>query len=193
MTNTDTMSGPSFSLKNRIARLVWNAAYVVLFRYSPRPCHKWRAFILRLFGAQVGKRVHVYPKVNIWAPWNVILMDECGIANGVTLYSQGQITIGKRTVISQGAHLVSGTHDYTKLGFPLFTKPISIGDYAWVAAEVFIHPGISIGEGAVIGARSVVSKNQPPWMVSAGFPCMPIKPRVLEGVNEPAVNNKAKD
>ncbi|MBP0903713.1 DapH/DapD/GlmU-related protein [Mariniflexile gromovii] len=184
MTNTDTHSGPSFSLKNRLARLLWNVIATLFFRYSPKPFHAWRNFILKLFGASVGKGVHVYPKVTIWAPWNLVLKDECGIANGVTLYCQGKISIGKRSVISQGAHLVAGTHDYTKMGFPLYTKPIEIGDYVWIAAETFIHPGITVGEGAVIGARSVVTKNQPPWMVCSGHPCKPIKERFLEGIHE---------
>ncbi|WP_346881379.1 WcaF family extracellular polysaccharide biosynthesis acetyltransferase [uncultured Algibacter sp.] len=184
MTNQDTINGPSFSLKNRLSRLIWNIVSVFFFRYSPRPLHAWRSFLLRLFGATVGKKVHVYPKVSIWAPWNLDLGDECGIANGTTLYSQGKITIGKRSVISQGSHLVAGTHDYTKQGFPLFTKPISIGDNVWIAADSFIHPGVEVGEGSVIGARSVVSKNMPSWMVCSGHPCVPIKPRVLEGINK---------
>lgn len=187
MTNTDTFSGPSFSLKNRLARVLWNLVYIIFIRFSPKPLHGWRNMILRWFGANIGKGVHVYPKVNIWAPWNLILEDACGIANGVTLYSQGQIHIGKRTVISQGAHLVAGTHDYTKPGFPLFTKPITIGDHVWIAAETFIHPGVHIGTGCVIGARSVVTKSMPEWMVCSGHPCKPIKERVLEGIN-PEIN-----
>lgn len=180
-TNTDTMSGPSFSLKNRLMRLVWNFTYILFFRFSPRPMHDWRNMILKIFGAKVGRGVHVYPKVVIWAPWNLVLKDECGIANGTTLYSQGKITIGKRTVISQGVHLVAGTHDYTKLGFPLFTKPIHIGDFVWIAAEAFLHPGVTIGDGCVVGARSVVTKDMPEWMICSGHPCAAIKKRVLEG------------
>jgi putative colanic acid biosynthesis acetyltransferase WcaF len=128
----------------------------------------------------VGKGVHVYPGVKIWAPWNLNLDDYCGIANGVILYSQGKITIGKRSIISQGAHLVSGTHDYTKQGFPLVTKEITIGNDVWVAADAFVHPGITIGEGCVIGARSVVTKDMPKWMVCTGHPCMPVKNREYE-------------
>jgi putative colanic acid biosynthesis acetyltransferase WcaF len=179
MHNENTFTGPSFSLSNRLGRIVWQIATVLLFRYSPRPFHGYRSFLLRLFGAKVGRGVHVYPKVNIWAPWNLILKDECGIANGVTLYTQGKITIGRRTVISQGAHLVAGTHDYTKPGFPLITKPIVVNDHVWIATEAFVHPGITIGEGCVIGARSVVTKNMPGWMVCAGHPCVPIKERQL--------------
>jgi putative colanic acid biosynthesis acetyltransferase WcaF len=182
MINTDTFTGASFSLKNRLARVLWNAVNFFFFRFTPKPFHMWRVFILRLFGAKIGKGVHVYPRVNIWAPWNLELKDESGIANGVTLYSQGKITIGKRTVISQGAHLVSGSHDYTKKGFPLFTKPIYIGDHVWIAAEAFIHPGIVIGDGAVIGARSVVTSDMPSWMVCSGHPCKVIKDRVFDGI-----------
>jgi putative colanic acid biosynthesis acetyltransferase WcaF len=175
--NVDTHTGPSFSLRNRIGRMLWGLVSVLLFRFSPRPLHEWRSFLLRCFGAKVGVGVHVYPGVNIWAPWNLELADECGIASGATLYSQGKITVGRRAVISQGAHLVTGTHDYSDAGFPLITKPIHIGDHAWVAAEAFVHPGVSIGEGCVIGARSVVTRDMPDWMVCAGHPCQPLKSR----------------
>lgn len=177
MHNQDTYRGPSFSLSNRIGRFIWDATALVLFKYSPKPFHAWRSFLLRCFGAKIGKNVHVYPKVKIWAPWNLDLADECGIANGAILYSQDKITIGKKAVISQGAHLCAGTHDYNSKGFILVTKPITIGDYAWVATEAFIHPGVKIGKGCVIGARSVVGKHMPEWMVCSGSPCIPIKKR----------------
>ncbi|SFQ83618.1 DapH/DapD/GlmU-related protein [Hymenobacter arizonensis] len=178
-TNVDTHTGPSFSLRNRLARVVWGVFSFLLFRLSPKPLHSWRSFVLRCFGAKVGQGVHVYPGVKIWAPWNLELADECGIASGVTLYCQGKITVGYRTVISQGAHLVTGTHDYSDLGFPLVTKPIQIGEQVWIAAEAFVHPGIIIGDGCVIGARSVVTKNMPEWMVCAGHPCIPIRARII--------------
>lgn len=179
MVNQDTYSGPSFSFQNRFARIIWMGFYLFLFRYTPNPFHSWRSFVLRLFGAKVGIGVHVYPKVKIWAPWNLELGDYSGVANDVNLYSQGKITIGKKAVISQGAHLCAGTHDYTHPGFPQISKPIHVGDQSWIAAEAFIHPGISIGEGAVIGARSVVNRDMPSWMVCSGHPCIPLKTRKL--------------
>jgi len=180
MHNEDTFSGPSFSLKNRLSRVLWNVICLAFFKYTPAPLHSWRIWILKIFGAKIGNGVHVYPGVKIWAPWNLELGDECGIANNAILYSQGIIKVGKRSVISQGAHLVAGTHDYTKSGFPLITKPIHIGDHVWIAAEAFVHPGTTIGDGTVVGARSVVSKDLPPWMVCSGFPCIPIKERKLD-------------
>lgn len=180
MINTDTHTGPSFTLRNRFGRFVWELIYILFFQYSPKPFFKWRCFILRIFGANVGKEVHIYPKVRIWAPWNIQLGDQCGVSSGVILYSQGKITIGRKTVISQGVHLCAGTHDYTIEGFPLITKPIVIGDEVWIAAEAFVHPGVTIDEGCVIGARSVVSKNMPPWTVCTGHPCKPIKQRIMQ-------------
>ena len=182
MINQDTFTGASFSLGNRISRTVWNITVLLFFRFSPKPLHGWRSFLLRCFGARVGKGVHVYPGVKIWAPWNIELGDACGIGSGAILYSQGKITIGRRTVISQGVHICSGTHDYTQRGFPLVSKPIHIGNEVWVAADAFIHPGIDIGDGCVIGARSVVIKNMPGWMVCSGNPCVPVKARIMQEV-----------
>ena len=187
MINEDTHTGPSFSLNNRIARLMWSIVECLFFRFSPKIFHQWRSFLLRCFGAKVGKGVHVYPKVKIWAPWNLELGDQCGVADGVTLYSQGKITIGVKSVISQGVNVCAGTHDYTQPGFPLITKPINIGDNVWIAAEAFIHPGVTIHNGCVIGARSVVADDMPEWMVCTGHPCKPIKKRLMENTSKNAV------
>jgi putative colanic acid biosynthesis acetyltransferase WcaF len=126
----------------------------------------------------MAKGCHIYPKVRIWAPWNLVCDEEAGVGDGAILYNQAPITLGKRVVVSQGAHLCTGSHDYESPGFDLFAKPITVGDHAWIAAECFVHPGVTIGEGAVIGARSVVIRDMPPWTVCAGNPCKPIKPRV---------------
>lgn len=178
--NTNTHTGPSFSIRNRIARVIWGIIYILLFRYSPRPIHMWRSLLLRLFGAKIGKGVHVYPWVRIWAPWNLEIDDFSGIADNVILYSQDKIQIGKYVVISQGAHLCTGSHDYNVKGFPLISKPIIISDHVWIAADAFIHPGVNIGEGTVIGARSVVTKSIESWQVCTGNPCLIIKERILK-------------
>lgn len=181
MHNQNTHTGPSFSIRNRMARVLWSVCCFLFFRYTPRPLHGFRSFVLRCFGAKVGRGVHVYPGAKIWAPWNLNLADGCSIASGATAYSQGIITIGINSVISQGVNLCAGTHDYTLTGFPLVTQPINIGNEVWIAAEAFVHPGVTIADGCVIGARAVVTKDMPAWMVCTGHPCQPIKQRVLEG------------
>lgn len=176
----NSYTGASFSLTNRAARVVWQLVWVLFFRLSPAPLHGWRAFLLRLFGATIGKGSHIYPAVKIWAPWQVTIGKGTGIANGVNLYSQGKITIGDRTTVSQGSHLCTGTHDYTLPEHPLFTAPIFIGNHVWIAAEVFVHPGVNIADGCVVGARSVVVGDLPAYTVCTGHPCRVIKPRQMK-------------
>lgn len=168
----DPYREPSFTLGNRLLRQLWTITQICLFRISPRPFHLWRSFLLRLFGAEVGKGCHVYPGVKIWAPWNIRLGDHVGVADGVTLYSMDQIRVGDYAVISQGAHLCCGTHDYDSQNFQLVVRPIVIGAHAWVCAEAFVHPGVTVPDGAVVGARAVVTKSLPePWTIYAGNPC----------------------
>jgi putative colanic acid biosynthesis acetyltransferase WcaF len=100
-----------------------------------------------------------------------------------------KIVIGAKAVISQDVDLIAGSHDYTRVDLqpelPLITRPIEIGSQAWVCAQAFVLPGVSIGEGAVIGARSVVTHDQPAWMVCAGNPCRPLKPRIPPSQTSP--------
>lgn len=169
--------GASFSRRNRLARLLWQVVWHMLFRPSPPPFHAWRCWLLRRFGAEIGSPCYVYNSVEIWAPWQLFMADHSTLARRVTCYSMAPITLGKRAVVSQGVHLCTGSHDYETENFQLFSRPIYIGADAWVCAESFVGPGVTIGSGAVIGARSVVTRDQPAWMVCAGNPCRPIKPR----------------
>jgi putative colanic acid biosynthesis acetyltransferase WcaF len=179
MFNSDYKVLPSFPISNRFYRLIWNITYLIFFRFSPKPLFKWRIFLLKIFGSKIGKNVRFYPFVQVWSPKNITVGDNSILANYVTLYSQGEIIIGSRSVISQGVHLCSGTHDYTRQNFPLITKSINVGNDVWIAAESFIHPGVKIANGAVIGARSVVIKDIQEWSVNAGNPCVFIKKRLL--------------
>lgn len=168
----DPYRGPSFSLGNRMLRALWGVAYLLLFRISPRPFHIWRVLILRLFGAQIGHGCHINPSVTIWAPWNLKIGNHSGIGDGVNLYCMDKIEIGDFVAISQGAVLCGGTHDYNSPNLQLVVKPISVGTHAWVCAEAFIHPGVTVPAGAVVGARSVVTKSLPlEWAVYTGNPC----------------------
>ncbi len=175
----DPTTRPSFSLRNRLLRVVWGIVYVLLFRTSPRPLHAWRAFLLRLFGAKLGEHVHVYPKVRIWAPWNLVIEDRVGVADDAELYSIAPIHLGSRVVVSQGAFLCTGSHDFEDPNFQLISAPIKVEASAWVCAQAFVGPGVTIGEGAVVGARAVATRDMPAWTVCAGNPCRPLKPRVL--------------
>ncbi|MBS1722245.1 MAG: WcaF family extracellular polysaccharide biosynthesis acetyltransferase [Armatimonadetes bacterium] len=177
--DNDPYTQPSFSLANRMRRFLWNFACLLLFRPTPRQLNAWRASVLRMFGAKIGQGCNVRATAKIWAPWNLEMGDFSAIADDVNVYSMAVIKLGSKVVVSQGAHLCSGTHDYESENFQLYARPITIGDSAWICTECFIGPGVTVGEGAVVGARAVATKDVPAWTVCAGNPCKPIKPRVI--------------
>ncbi len=177
---SDFFTQPSFSLENRVKRGLWMVAYLLLFRWTPRQLKGWRIAILRLFGAKIGQGCNVRSRCKVWAPWNLTLGDQVVVADDVNLYSMAMITLGSRSIVSQGSHLCAGTHDFTSKNFQLIAKPITVGEQAWLAAECFIGPGVTVGEGAVIGARAVATKDMPAWTVCSGNPCVALKPRVMK-------------
>jgi putative colanic acid biosynthesis acetyltransferase WcaF len=167
------------SLANRILRMIWNMVWLLLWRPSPRLLHCWRRFLLRLFGAKIGKGVCIYSSTKIWAPWNLQMDDYSCLAPDVDCYCVAPIRIGAHSTISQYSYLCAASHDFTKSTMPLIIAPIVIHDQAWVCADCFVGMGVTIGEGAVVGARSTVTKDVPPWMVVAGTPVRVIKPRQM--------------
>lgn len=174
----DRVAGPSFPLGNRAVRQLWNCTWLLLFRPSPRPLHRWRAGLLRLFGAQLGRQVHVYPSAKVWAPWNLRMGDHAAVADGATLYNISPITIHEFGIVSQGAHLCTGSHDYNNPTFQLIAAPIVVQRHAWICAEAFLSPGVTVPEGAVVAPRAVVTKTLPhPWTVYGGIPARPIGQR----------------
>lgn len=169
--------GAYFSLKHRIFRGVWNIVWLLLASWTPPPLHPWRRFLLRLFGAKIGKHTRIYGSARIWYPPNLEMGDYSVLGWKVNCYSQGKVTLGRYAVVSQYSHLVSGTHEIDEPSFQLYTRPIVIGDNAWVASDAFVGPGVTVGEGAVLGARAVAFKNLDPWTVYVGNPARPARPR----------------
>jgi len=176
--------GPSFSMKNRMARLLWNVTYLLFFRFTPRPMHRWRCLVLRCFGAQVGQDVHIHSNVKIWAPWNLKFGNFSSAGDGVNLYCMDRIEVGDFTVISQGSHLCAGSHDFNVASFQLITAPIVLAARVWVCADAFVGMGVNISEGVVVGARSLVSKSiTESWTVWGGVPAKKIGVRIHTLVN----------
>lgn len=160
-------------------RIFWAVVRVTLFNCSPRRAFRWRAAILRAFGAKVGARAAVRPSCHIFHPWLLELGEWVAIAEGAIIYNLGRVTIGSHTVISQRAHICAGTHDYTRPNLPLLRPSIRIGAGVWVAAEAFVGPGVTIGDNSVVGARAVVTKDVPPGVVVGGNPARVLKPREM--------------
>lgn len=170
----------NFRGKSGIVVQVWWLTDFFFFKLSPQVMYGWRRFLLRLFGAKIGKDVIIRPSVTITYPWKVSIGDHSWIGDNVTLYSLGEIEIGSNAVISQKSYLCAASHDYDKVDFPIWSKKITIEDECWLATDVYVAPGVTIGKGTVVGARSSVFEDLPAWKICVGSPAKVIKDRVIE-------------
>lgn len=159
-----------WSRKELFVRFLWDVFSVPLFAWTPRQVWIWRRIVLRMFGAHIGSAVHIFPTVRIAIPWKLSIGAESAVGDRVILYSLGKIEIGTQTTISQGAHLCAGSHDYRFADLPLTKPPILVGNGAWICADAFIAPGVTIGHGAIVGARAVVTKDIPENQIFVGNP-----------------------
>ncbi|MCG9893931.1 MAG: hypothetical protein MH204_00465 [Fimbriimonadaceae bacterium] len=174
-----------WSIQTKLKRGLWDLVQAILFRPTPKLFFwGWRAGLLRLFGARLGRNVKIHPRAKILVPWNLDFGENVVIGADVDVYSFAKITIGDNGMVSQRTFLCTGSHDPGDPILPLIFEPIEIGANAWVAAECFVGPGRRIGEGSVVAARSVVVKDLPDWMICAGHPCRPLKPRDLRAEDD---------
>lgn len=163
--------------QHKLILLVWGIVQSTLFALSPQFMYGWRRLLLNLFGARLGKNVVIRPSVKIIYPWKLSIGDYSWIGDDVTLYTIGEINIGSDTVISQKSYVCAGGHDYKSPSFDTYAKGISIGNKVWIATDVFIAPGITISDGAIVGARSSVFEDLPENMICFGNPAKAIKSR----------------
>ena len=171
----------TLSKKEKLLRFFWNLVWVFFFRTTPRWClNGWRIYLLKLFGAKIGRGSRVLPSCFVWAPWKLTMGEFSVLAEDVECYTMDHITIGSKVAVSQRSFLCTGSHDITSLKRPLVTKPIVIQDHAWVCSEAFIGPGVTVFTGAVIAARAAVFKDVKEWMVVGGNPAQEIKKREIK-------------
>ena len=180
----------SFGFGHRMLRGLWGIVWLLAFRPTPRPFHAWRRFLLRLFGAKIGRGAKVFQSAQIWAPWNLTLADSAVIGPDVDCYCVAPITVGEQSTVSQYCYLCSATHDFEDPDFKLVAQPIVIKDQVWLCADVFVGQGVTIGQGAVVGARSSVFTDLPAWKVCLGSPAKPYRDRDMRAADQPNLTLK---
>ena len=161
-------------------RLVEATWYLLkcLFFLSPLPWPtSFKCALLRLFGARIGRQVYIKPRVNIHFPWKLQIGDHTWIGEEVFLLNFEPIAIGSHCCISQRAFVCTGNHDFRKPEMSYRNRPITIQDGAWIGAQVFVSPGVTVGSEAVVTAGSVVTSDLAAGMVCSGNPCHPVQPR----------------
>ena len=166
-----------FRGRSAIVVQLWWIVQGTLFKCSPQFMYRWRNFILRLFGAKIGGSVLIRPTARIQYPWKLSIGDHSWIGDHVDLYSLGEIHIGNHVCISQRSYICAASHDYQKRDFDIFADPVHIGDETWLATDVYVAPGVTIGEKCVVGARSSVFKSLKPNGVYLGYPAKRIRDR----------------
>lgn len=164
-------------------RVLWMFSWFLFAKWTPRFLNPWRILILKLFGAKIGDKVLILSSVKIDMPWNLEVGDFSAIGNRVWCYNTAPIVIGSNTVVSQDTTICTASHDMEHPYMPLYAKSIKIGSMVWVAAESFVMPGIVIADGAVIGARSVVTRDIESMTINCGNPCKKIRSRIIKNLN----------
>jgi putative colanic acid biosynthesis acetyltransferase WcaF len=176
-THRPSDGGPSFGFGHRAYRAVWTLAWGLFASWTPPFFNPWRRVLLRLFGAEIAGSARIHASARIWYPANLEMGDQSCLGPRVECYTMAKITLGPYALASQGAHLCAGTHDIDDPHFQLRAAPIAIGARAWIAAEAFIGPGVTVGDGAVLGARGVAFSDLEPWTVYIGNPAREIRKR----------------
>jgi putative colanic acid biosynthesis acetyltransferase WcaF len=154
-------------------RAIWHYLSLLVFENGLFPLSAPKAFLLRRFGARVGRGVIIKPHVRIKYPWRLTVGDHCWIGQGVWIDNLADVQIGNHVCISQGAYLCTGSHDYRRRTFDLITRPITLADGVWIGAKAILLPGVCVGTGAVVGAGSTVTKTVAPGVIVAGTAARP--------------------
>lgn len=177
---SDRASCPSaHGFGNKLARLLWGLVWTLFIRPTPSFIHGWRTGWYRLFGARIGAGVKLMPSVQCWAPWNLTVGDHSSVSHGVDLYAVDKIVLGAHVTISQRAFICTASHAIDHPNMPLVTAPVNISDGAWICAEVYVHPGVTVGVDAVVGARAALFNDVEPRQVVGGNPARVIRMRRL--------------
>jgi len=169
-----------FDRCNRFKRALWSLVWLCLFRPSPRIAFAWRRGLLRLFGARLAATAQVYPSTRVWAPWNLAMHAHAVLGESVDCQSVGLIEIGADVAVSQYVHLCAASHAIDSPDHATTIGTIRLEPGCWVFAGAFIGPNVTVGRGAVVGARSVVVQSVPALQVVAGNPAKCIRQRAAE-------------
>jgi putative colanic acid biosynthesis acetyltransferase WcaF len=166
----------------RIKQIAWYACNMLFYNSAWFPVSSLKASLLRLFGARVGDRVVIKPRVNIKYPWRLEIGNDVWIGEGVWIDNLGQVTIGNDCCISQGAYLLTGNHDYSDHRFGLMVGTIVMEHGAWVAARSVVCPNVCMHRHSIVTVGSVLTKNTMENGIYSGIPAEFIKMRVMRPV-----------
>ena len=163
-----------------LKKTIWYFTNMFLFKTMLPIPSSIKVKVLRLFGAKVGKAVVIKPNVNIKYPWLLEIDDFTWIGEDVWIDNLAKITIGKNCVLSQGAFLLTGSHDYTLETFDLLTRSIVLEDGSWVGAKATVCPGVTLKTHSVLAVGSIATKDLEAYGIYQGNPAIKKRDRVIK-------------
>jgi putative colanic acid biosynthesis acetyltransferase WcaF len=164
---------------NAVKRGLWFYVNAVFLKTSLIPSSTFKVFLLRMFGARIGKNVTIKPCVNIKYPWFLQIGNETWIGENVWIDSLVMITIGSNVCLSQGAVLLTGSHNYKKTSFDLLTKGVILEDGVWIGAGATVNLGITAANHSVLTSGSVATKNMEAYCIYQGNPAIKVREREI--------------
>lgn len=165
---------------NPIKRLLWYFCNLVFFRNPFHPVVGFKVFILKVFGAKVGKGVVIKPNVNIKYPWKLSIGNYVWIGEEVWIDNLDVVEIGDNVCISQGALILSGNHHYKKTSFDLIIKPIKIEEGVWIGAKSVVCQGVVCKSHSLLTVNSVATHNLEAYSIYQGNPAIKIRDRQIK-------------
>ena len=147
--------------------------------FSPIPA-SIKTFTLKVFGAKIGKRVLIKPKVNIKYPWFLEVRDDVWIGENVWIDNLTKVTIRSNVCISQGAMLLTGNHNYKKSSFDLIIGKIVLEEGVWIGAQSVVCSGVTCKSHSILTVGSIATKDMEPYSIYQGNPAKKIKDRNIE-------------
>jgi putative colanic acid biosynthesis acetyltransferase WcaF len=157
-----------------LVRTLWYYTSLVFFESGWLPSSRVKCQLLRWFGSRIGIGVVIKSNVRIKFPWRLSIGDHCWLGQDAWIDNMAQVDVGNHVCISQLVYLCTGSHDHRRRTFNLITKPITVGNGAWVGARATILPGVAVGTNALVAGGSIVTKNVEPATVVAGNPARQI-------------------
>lgn len=163
---------------NPVTRIIWYFTNILFFMNPLNPLSSFKIFLLRMFGADVGKGVNIKPSVNIKYPWRLKIGNYAWIGENVWIDNLDDVMIGDHCCLSQGAMLLCGNHNYKTETFDLFIGKIILEDGVWIGANATVCPGITCKSHAILTAGSVATKTLEPFSIYQGNPAIKIRNRI---------------
>ncbi|MEA2041204.1 MAG: WcaF family extracellular polysaccharide biosynthesis acetyltransferase [Bacteroidota bacterium] len=160
-------------------RVLWYFVNACFFTSRWLPISRFKVFLLKLFGAKIGKGVVIKPAVNIKYPWHLTIGNHVWIGENVWIDNLDKVSIGSHTTLSQGVMLLCGNHNYKSPSFDLITGAITLEDGVWIGAKSLVGPGVICRSHALLSVQSVATSDLEAYKIYRGNPAVFVKNREI--------------